>query len=91
MTLIFLILPKVLLPADASDFILQSALNDLWSIKPDTVQVIRTQNPQSYVYLVTFVSTRGKHVFRFALLYSFPRKQICILSNPPEKGKSSTK
>eukprot|EP00071_Canis_lupus_P048812 XP_022282369.1 fibrocystin-L isoform X3 [Canis lupus familiaris] len=49
----------VLLPGDASDFILESALNDLWSIKPDTVQVIRTQNPQSYVYLVTFISTRG--------------------------------
>ncbi|XP_036732330.2 LOW QUALITY PROTEIN: fibrocystin-L [Manis pentadactyla] len=49
----------VLLPADASDFILQSALNDLWSIKPDTVQVIRTQTPQSYVYMVTFISTRG--------------------------------
>ncbi|XP_032616164.1 fibrocystin-L [Hylobates moloch] len=49
----------VFLPADASEFILQSALNDLWSIKPDTVQVIRTQNPQSYVYMVTFLSTRG--------------------------------
>ncbi|XP_036904303.1 fibrocystin-L isoform X2 [Sturnira hondurensis] len=49
----------VLLPADASDFILQSALNDLWSLKPDTVQVTRTQNPQSYVYVITFISTRG--------------------------------
>ncbi|XP_019323389.2 fibrocystin-L isoform X1 [Panthera pardus] len=49
----------VLVPGDASDFILQSALNDLWSIKPDTVQVIRTQNSQSYVYMVTFISTRG--------------------------------
>ncbi|XP_054983665.1 fibrocystin-L [Sorex araneus] len=49
----------VLIPADASDSTLQSALNDLWSIKPDTVQVIRTQNPQSYVYTVTFLSTRG--------------------------------
>ncbi|KAM7075196.1 fibrocystin-L isoform 15-T17 [Molossus nigricans] len=49
----------VLLPADASDFILQSALNDLWSLKPDTVQVTRTQNPHSFVYTITFVSTRG--------------------------------
>ncbi|XP_053415184.1 fibrocystin-L isoform X2 [Nycticebus coucang] len=49
----------VLLPADASDFLLQSALNDLWSIKPDTVQVTRTRNPQSYVYTITFLSTRG--------------------------------
>lgn len=66
--LFFLIHPKVWLPADASDFILQSALNDLWSIKPDAVQVVRTQNPQSYVYMVTFISTRGKHVFHFAIL-----------------------
>lgn len=51
---------QVLIPADASDFILQSALNDLWSLKPDTVQVTRTHNPQSYVYMITFVSTRGK-------------------------------
>ncbi|XP_044933989.1 fibrocystin-L [Mustela putorius furo] len=49
----------VLLPGDASDFLLQSALNELWSIKPDTVQVVRTQNAQSYVYMVTFISTRG--------------------------------
>uniref|UniRef100_A0A8C8ZFE9 Fibrocystin-L n=1 Tax=Prolemur simus TaxID=1328070 RepID=A0A8C8ZFE9_PROSS len=49
----------VLLPADASDFLLQSALNDLWSIKPDTVQVTRTRNPQSCIYTITFISTRG--------------------------------
>ncbi|XP_048215228.1 fibrocystin-L isoform X1 [Perognathus longimembris pacificus] len=49
----------VLLAADASDFILQSALNDLWSIKPDTVQVTRTQNLQSYIYTITFISNRG--------------------------------
>ncbi|XP_004431348.1 PREDICTED: fibrocystin-L [Ceratotherium simum simum] len=57
--LIYNVEKTVLLPADASDFTMQSALNDLWSVKPDTVQVIRTQNPQSYVYMVTFVSTRG--------------------------------
>ncbi|XP_066121905.1 fibrocystin-L [Saccopteryx bilineata] len=49
----------VLIPADASDFILQSALNELWSLKPDAVQVTRTANPQSYVYTITFISTRG--------------------------------
>ncbi|XP_004640150.1 fibrocystin-L [Octodon degus] len=48
-----------LLPADASEVILQSALNDLWSIKPDTVRVVRTQDFQSYIYTVTFISTRG--------------------------------
>ncbi|KAM5281038.1 fibrocystin-L [Ctenodactylus gundi] len=49
----------VWLPVDASEVTVQSALNDLWSIKPDTVQVIRTHTIQSYVYTVTFVSTRG--------------------------------
>ncbi|XP_051699933.2 fibrocystin-L isoform X2 [Oryctolagus cuniculus] len=48
-----------LIPADATDFILQSALNDLWSIKPDKVQVMRTQNSQSFIYMITFISTRG--------------------------------
>lgn len=56
-----------MLPADASDVILQSALNDLWSLKPDAVQVIRTQKKQSYVYMITFLSTRGKYVFHFGL------------------------
>lgn len=56
-----------MLPADASDVILQSALNDLWSLKPDAVQVIRTQKNQSYVYMITFLSTRGKYVFHFGL------------------------
>ncbi|KAF3822699.1 hypothetical protein GH733_008073, partial [Mirounga leonina] len=76
----------VLLPGDASDFILQSALNDLWSIKPDTVQVVRTQNPQSYVYMVIFISTRGKHVYHFVLLLGFFKKQTCVLYNSTEKG-----
>ncbi|XP_076961678.1 fibrocystin-L [Callospermophilus lateralis] len=49
----------ILLPADASGFLMQSALNDLWSIKPDTVQVIRKRNLQSFIYTITFVSTRG--------------------------------
>nr|XP_034372677.1 fibrocystin-L [Arvicanthis niloticus] len=49
----------VWLPADASDFVLQSALNDLWSIKPDSVQVTSTRDLQSYTYTITFVSTRG--------------------------------
>ncbi|XP_077023612.1 fibrocystin-L [Tamandua tetradactyla] len=57
--LIYNLEKTVLLPADASNFVLQSALNDLWSIKPDTVQVTRTQNPQSYTYTITFISTRG--------------------------------
>ncbi|XP_058524528.1 fibrocystin-L isoform X1 [Ochotona princeps] len=57
--LIFNMEKTVLLPANAPDFTLQSALNDLWSIKPDTVQVMRTQNSQSFIYTITFVSARG--------------------------------
>lgn len=53
---------KVWLPADASDFMLQSALNDLWSIKPDSVQVTSKRDLQSYIYTITFVSARGKLV-----------------------------
>uniref|UniRef100_A0A6I8N1M6 Fibrocystin-L n=1 Tax=Ornithorhynchus anatinus TaxID=9258 RepID=A0A6I8N1M6_ORNAN len=49
----------VMLPADAPGSALQSALNDLWSIKPDTVQVSRTEGNQGYVYSVTFISDRG--------------------------------
>ncbi|KAL1767893.1 fibrocystin-L isoform X2 [Sigmodon hispidus] len=49
----------VWLPADASDFMVQSALNDLWSIKPDSVQVTSKRDLQSSIYTITFVSTRG--------------------------------
>uniref|UniRef100_E9PSK6 PKHD1 like 1 n=1 Tax=Rattus norvegicus TaxID=10116 RepID=E9PSK6_RAT len=49
----------VWLPADASAFMLQSALNDLWSIKPDSVQVTSKRDLQSYIYTITFASTRG--------------------------------
>ncbi|CAO2602354.1 Pkhd1l1 [Lemmus lemmus] len=49
----------VWLPADASDFMLQSALNDLWSIKPDSVQVTSKRDLQTLIYTITFVSTRG--------------------------------
>ncbi|KAM7317037.1 hypothetical protein ACRRTK_023339 [Alexandromys fortis] len=49
----------VWLPADASDFMLQSALNDLWSIKPDSVQVTSRRDLQTFIYTITFVSTRG--------------------------------
>lgn len=49
----------VWLPVDASDFMLQSALNDLWSIKPDSVRVTSKRDLQSFIYTITFVSTRG--------------------------------
>uniref|UniRef100_A0A7N4NVE6 Fibrocystin-L n=1 Tax=Sarcophilus harrisii TaxID=9305 RepID=A0A7N4NVE6_SARHA len=48
-----------LLPADASDTAMELALNDLLSIQPDVVHVVRTEGNQSYVYTVTFKSARG--------------------------------
>ncbi|XP_007188845.2 fibrocystin-L isoform X1 [Balaenoptera acutorostrata] len=77
----------VWLPADASDFILQSALNDLWSIKPDAVQVIRTQNPQSYVYMVTFISTRGD--FDLLSYEVFEGNNVTLAITEQTKGKPS--
>nr|XP_048313021.1 fibrocystin-L isoform X3 [Myodes glareolus] len=49
----------VWLPADVSDFMLQLALNDLWSIKPDSVQVTSKKDLQTCIYTITFVSARG--------------------------------
>ncbi|XP_067888793.1 PKHD1 like 1, tandem duplicate 1 [Heterodontus francisci] len=44
---------------DASAGEVQQALNDLWSIKPDKVQVLSTLTSQSFSYTVTFISKRG--------------------------------
>ncbi|OWK04450.1 hypothetical protein Celaphus_00016366, partial [Cervus elaphus hippelaphus] len=77
----------VWLPADASEFILQSALNDLWSIKPDTVQVIRTQDPRSYVYLITFISTRGD--FDLLSYEVFEGNNVTLAITEQTKGKPS--
>nr|XP_023401443.1 fibrocystin-L [Loxodonta africana] len=76
-----------LLPADASDLVLQSALNGLWSIKPDTVQVIRTQNPESYTYMITFISTRGD--FDLLSYEVFEGNNITLDITEVTKGKPS--
>ncbi|GCB76094.1 hypothetical protein scyTo_0019088, partial [Scyliorhinus torazame] len=47
------------LPLDASAGEIQQALNDLRSIKPDKVYVLSTLTNQSFIYTVTFNSTRG--------------------------------
>nr|XP_014351910.1 PREDICTED: fibrocystin-L [Latimeria chalumnae] len=49
----------VLLQADASAIYIESALNALWSIKPDTVQVKSTAANQGYIHTITFRSKRG--------------------------------
>ncbi|XP_042639560.1 fibrocystin-L [Orycteropus afer afer] len=75
----------VLLSADAPDFILQSAINDLWSIKPDSVQVTRTQNPESYIYTITFISTRGD--FDLLGYEVFEGKNVTLDITEQTKGK----
>ncbi|KFO35224.1 Fibrocystin-L [Fukomys damarensis] len=77
----------VLLPADASEVVLQSALNDLWSVKPDTVRVIRTQTLWSYVYTVTFVSDRGD--FDLLSCEVFEGNNITVDIAEQTKGKPS--
>ncbi|XP_069076730.1 fibrocystin-L-like isoform X2 [Pleurodeles waltl] len=49
----------IFLSADASDLEVESALNDLLSIKPDTVEVTKTDAIDEHIYTVTFHSHRG--------------------------------
>ncbi|XP_043545298.1 fibrocystin-L-like [Chiloscyllium plagiosum] len=49
----------VLIPMDANAAKVQQALNDLWTIKPDKVQVSRKSTNKNIIYKVTFISTRG--------------------------------
>ncbi|XP_078542272.1 fibrocystin-L-like [Lissotriton helveticus] len=49
----------IYLSADASSAEVQSALNDLLSIQPDTVEVTRTDDADEHIYTVTFHSHRG--------------------------------
>ncbi|XP_078071648.1 PKHD1 like 1, tandem duplicate 1 [Mustelus asterias] len=49
----------VQLPVDASAAEMQQALNNLQSLKPDSVHVLSTLTNQSFIYTVTFNSTRG--------------------------------
>uniref|UniRef100_A0A8C7XSV6 PA14 domain-containing protein n=1 Tax=Oryzias sinensis TaxID=183150 RepID=A0A8C7XSV6_9TELE len=47
------------IPVGASAGVVEAALNSLWSIKPDTVQVSKHGTGQSSDYTVTFNSNRG--------------------------------
>ncbi|XP_050924319.1 LOW QUALITY PROTEIN: PKHD1 like 1, tandem duplicate 1 [Lates calcarifer] len=47
------------LPVSASAEMVEAALNHLWSIKPDTVQVTKQDDSQGSHYTVTFDSDRG--------------------------------
>ncbi|XP_069076732.1 fibrocystin-L-like isoform X2 [Pleurodeles waltl] len=58
-TLIYNMERTARLSADASSLEVQSALNALWSIKPDTVAVTRADDSEVHNYTVTFNSQRG--------------------------------
>ncbi|XP_060949378.1 PKHD1 like 1, tandem duplicate 1 [Limanda limanda] len=47
------------IPVSASAAVVEKALNSLWSIKPDTVQVTKQDSSQRSDFLVTFNSDRG--------------------------------
>ncbi|XP_069478234.1 fibrocystin-L [Ambystoma mexicanum] len=72
------------LSADASSLDVQTALNALWSIKPNTVDVTRTDLSEGHRYTVTFNSLRGD----FDLLnYSIPEGiNITVDINEQTKG-----
>ncbi|XP_059206673.1 fibrocystin-L-like isoform X1 [Centropristis striata] len=47
------------IPLSASADVVEASLNDLWSIKPDTVQVTKQEDSDGSHYTVTFQSGRG--------------------------------
>ncbi|KAK5613452.1 hypothetical protein CRENBAI_021424 [Crenichthys baileyi] len=47
------------IPVSASASEMETALNNLWSIKPDTVQVTKQEDGQGSHYTITFNSDRG--------------------------------
>ncbi|OCT77099.1 hypothetical protein XELAEV_18032294mg, partial [Xenopus laevis] len=65
------------LSADASAADVQTALNNLWSLRPDTVGVTMTSGSNENIYTVTFNSQRGE----FQLLsYEIPDKRNLIVT-----------
>jgi len=48
------------IPVSASAMELQNALNDLWTIKPDSVTVTKLELDNESLYNVTFNSNRGE-------------------------------
>ncbi len=47
------------IPVSASADVMEAALNSLWSIKPDTVQVSKQDDSEGSHYTITFYSDRG--------------------------------
>ncbi|KAM9839131.1 PKHD1 like 1, tandem duplicate 1 [Aulostomus maculatus] len=74
------------IPASASADVVETALNHLWSIKPDTVHVTRQEHSQGANYTVTFNSFRGD----FELLhYEVFGAEINVTITEVTRGKSS--
>ncbi|XP_068603731.1 PKHD1 like 1, tandem duplicate 1 [Brachionichthys hirsutus] len=48
-----------MIPVGASAEVVEGALNQLWSIKPDTVQVTKQDDGKESHYTITFISGRG--------------------------------
>ncbi len=48
------------IPVSASAMEVQNALNDLWTIKPDSVRVSKQELDTEALYNVTFNSNRGE-------------------------------
>uniref|UniRef100_A0A667X934 PKHD1 like 1, tandem duplicate 2 n=1 Tax=Myripristis murdjan TaxID=586833 RepID=A0A667X934_9TELE len=59
------------IPVSASPEVVEAALNSLWSIKPDTVQVTKQEHGQGGHYTVTFTSDRGDFEDLHAEVYGF--------------------
>ncbi|XP_029369318.1 PKHD1 like 1, tandem duplicate 1 isoform X2 [Echeneis naucrates] len=74
------------IPVGATAEMLEAALNHLWSIKPDTVQVTKQDDSRGSHYIVTFNSDRGDfRPLRYEVLGADTNITVVELT----KGKSS--
>ncbi|XP_065804470.1 fibrocystin-L [Labrus bergylta] len=74
------------IPVTASPGVVEAALNDLYSIKPDTVQVTKQDATQGSSYTVTFNSVRGDYDLLKAVPYSADTN---VTVDEVTKGKSN--
>ncbi|MEQ2169593.1 hypothetical protein GOODEAATRI_026756, partial [Goodea atripinnis] len=78
------------IPVSASASEMEAALNNLWSIKPDTVQVTKQEDGQGSHYTITFNSDRvGDQLI--LLIISFNFSAVLLKRRPPpfeSSGKS---
>ncbi|XP_072562121.1 PKHD1 like 1, tandem duplicate 1 [Paramormyrops kingsleyae] len=77
---------KIPIAVSASAVEVQNALNSLWSIKPDMVQVVKVDDSERSIYHVTFNSKRG--AFQ-SINYETPELDVSITVTELTKGKPS--